>query len=70
MVSRGEIGFLIASLSHSSNTFTLRSNDGTILPSSEELFMVVVWAVVICTIFGPIAVGIVARRIKSEVLIR
>ncbi|CAG8948999.1 hypothetical protein HYFRA_00002127 [Hymenoscyphus fraxineus] len=66
MVSRGEIGFLIASLAQSSNAFTLRSKDGTRAPSSEELFIVVIWGVVICTIFGPVAVGVVARRIKSD----
>lgn len=63
MVARGEIGFLIASLSQSSGTLTLQ-NDGIIAvgASSEDLFLVIVWAVVLCTIAGPVVVGILVKR--------
>lgn len=67
MVSRGEIGFLIASLSQSSGTLALqKSNGAPAASSSEEIFMVVVWAVVICTLAGPITVGIIVRRLKGK----
>ena len=67
MIARGEIGFLIGSLSQSSGTLTLqlpdRSDDSV---SGEEIFLVVVWAVVLCTITGPIGVGIMVRRLKQQ----
>jgi Kef-type K+ transport system membrane component KefB len=67
MISRGEIGFLIASLSQSSGTLTLRQQNGSgsgTISSGEEIFLVIVWAVVICTIAGPIGVGIVVRNLR------
>jgi hypothetical protein len=66
MISRGEIGFLIASLSQSSGTLTLRQRNGVgTISSGEEIFLVIVWAVVICTIAGPIGVGIIVRRLRK-----
>lgn len=64
MIARGEIGFLIASLSQSSGTLTLRLNGNT-EPSGEDIFLVIVWAVAICTILGPIGVGIIVRQLKE-----
>lgn len=67
MIARGEIGFLIASLSQSSGTLTLRKRDGSDSQSSgEEIFLVIVWAVVLCTIAGPVGVGIIVRRIRQR----
>jgi Kef-type K+ transport system membrane component KefB len=66
MISRGEIGFLIASLSQSSGTLTLRQRSGSgTISSGEEIFLVIVWAVVTCTIAGPIGVGIIVRRLRK-----
>jgi Kef-type K+ transport system membrane component KefB len=66
MISRGEIGFLIASLSQSSGTLTLRQRNGSgTISSGEEIFLIIVWAVVICTIAGPIGVGIIVRRLRK-----
>jgi Kef-type K+ transport system membrane component KefB len=63
MVSRGEIGFLIASLSRSSGTLTLQQNGVTVGSSTgEDVFLVIVWAVMTCTIIGPVVVGIIVRR--------
>jgi Kef-type K+ transport system membrane component KefB len=67
MVARGEIGFLIASLSQSSGTLSLRSisdvaEKDTDIRDGEELFLVIVWAVVLCTIVGPVMIGSIARR--------
>ncbi|KAG0651460.1 hypothetical protein D0Z07_2055 [Hyphodiscus hymeniophilus] len=65
MVARGEIGFLIASLSQSSGVLALRYKENmTIESSGEELFLVIVWAVGICTIVGPLGVGLIIRRIR------
>jgi len=67
MIARGEIGFLIASLSQSSGTLTLRHRDGMETQNSgEEIFLVIVWAVVLCTISGPIGVGIIVRRLRGK----
>lgn len=52
MVARGEIGFLIASLSQSSGTLTLKATGQTPESSGEAVFLVIVWAVVLCTIIG------------------
>lgn len=63
MVARGEIGFLIASLSQSSGTLTLQQNGVTVDSSTgEDVFLVIVWAVMLCTIIGPVMVGIIVRR--------
>ena len=52
MVSRGEIGFLISSLS-----FTAHVID-------KNIFLVVTWAIMLCTIVGPIGVGLVVKRLR------
>ncbi len=67
MIARGEIGFLIASLSQSSGTLTLKERDGTDAENSGEgIFLVIVWAVVLCTIAGPVGVGIIVRRLRQR----
>jgi Kef-type K+ transport system membrane component KefB len=67
MIARGEIGFLIASLSQSSGTLTLKKRDGSdVQTSGEEIFLVIVWAVVLCTIVGPVGVGITIRRLRQQ----
>ena len=66
MVARGEIGFLIASLSQSSKTLTLRRKETMVNePAGEEIFLVIIWAVVVCTIVGPLGVGIIVKRIRA-----
>lgn len=57
MVARGEIGFLIASLSQSS---------GTLTPANEQIFLTIVWAVTICTVVGPVGVGIIVRKMDCD----
>lgn len=67
MVSRGEIGFLIASLSQSSGTLTYQfQNNIHGASSGEDIFLVITWAVVLCTITGPLGVGLVVRRLKKR----
>ncbi|KAL4804990.1 Sodium/hydrogen exchanger family-domain-containing protein [Aspergillus unguis] len=60
MVARGEIGYLIASLAESNQIFG-QTEPGT----SSETYLVVVWAISLCTLVGPISVGSLVRRVKS-----
>jgi len=56
MVSRGEIGFLISSVAEANGVF---GEEG----GSEE-FLVVTWAILLCTLIGPISVGLLVKRCK------
>lgn len=60
MVARGEIGFLISSIAESNGSFEISVAD-----QSSELFLVVTWAILICTIIGPLAVGLLVRRVRK-----
>ncbi|KXS97362.1 hypothetical protein AC578_9618 [Pseudocercospora eumusae] len=59
MVARGEIGFLISSVAESDGVFGSDEEEG-----SSELFLVVTWAILLCTLLGPIAVGLMVKRVK------
>lgn len=54
MVTRGEIGLLLAGLGRSSGVL------------SEDAFAIVIWAIVLCTLSGPIGVGFTLRKPKRE----
>lgn len=56
MVSRGEIGLLIAQLARGSGS----SGENGLL--GDEAFSVCIWAILLCTLVGPIGTGIVVRR--------
>ncbi|KAF8518617.1 Sodium/hydrogen exchanger family-domain-containing protein [Gautieria morchelliformis] len=68
MAARGEIGFLIASVAASHGIFSSSSASShasaSVPGTGDELYLVVVWAIVLCTIAGPVAVGGLVRRIK------
>ncbi|KAL2004881.1 hypothetical protein VTN00DRAFT_3154 [Thermoascus crustaceus] len=64
MVARGEIGYLIASVAETNNVFTHNSS-GSKRPSNTELYLVVVWAVSVCTLIGPMSVGTLVKRVKK-----
>ena len=65
MTARGEIGFLIASVAASTGLFdSASSQTGGQQSGSSEIYLVVIWAVVLCTIIGPLAVGTLVRRVK------
>jgi Kef-type K+ transport system membrane component KefB len=53
MVARGEIGFLISSISQSTGIF------------NPDLFLITTWAILLCTIIGPLIVGTLVRRVKN-----
>ena len=57
MVARGEIGFLIAAIAQSEGVFPAAA-------ASSDLYMTVIWAVVLCTLLGPVAVGLLVMRVK------
>ncbi|RAH42255.1 cation:proton antiporter [Aspergillus brunneoviolaceus CBS 621.78] len=60
MVARGEIGYLIASLAESKGIFGQGPTGG-----SSDTYLVVVWAISICTLLGPICVGTLVRRVQT-----
>ena len=59
MVARGEIGFLISSVAESNGIYNNDGDDGT-----SELFLVITWAILMCTVLGPVTVGLLVRRVK------
>ncbi len=59
MVARGEIGFLISSTAKSNHVFDSVADSG-----ATEIFLIVTWAIVICTIVGPLCVGLLVRRVR------
>lgn len=62
MTARGEIGFLIASLAETTGVF---SSDISTEPSkSSEIYLIATWAIVLCTIIGPLSVGMLVKRIR------
>jgi hypothetical protein len=63
MTARGEIGFLIASIAESQGIFSNISNPSGPTGSSQ-IYLVVVWAIVLCTMLGPLGVGLLVRRVK------
>lgn len=66
MISRGEIGFLIASIAESKGIFANTSSSrNTAQGDRSEIYLIVIWAVVLCTFIGPISVGTLARRLKK-----
>lgn len=60
MVARGEIGFLIAALAESKGVFGRPPND-----QPSELFLIVTWAISLCTVIGPICVGLLVNRVNQ-----
>lgn len=54
MVSRGEIGFLIANIGMSADIL------------SKAAFIVTMWAILLNTILGPIAVGLIVKLLGSK----
>ncbi|ETS02610.1 Sodium/hydrogen exchanger [Trichoderma reesei RUT C-30] len=62
MTARGEIGFLISSIAESNKIFSsANAEEG----KSSEIFLVVTWAIMLCTILGPLSLGLVVRRVKQ-----
>jgi Kef-type K+ transport system membrane component KefB len=60
MVARGEIGFLVSSIAQSNGIFQASGAE-----ASSDLFLVVTWAILICTVIGPVAVGLMVKRVRG-----
>lgn len=60
MVARGEIGFLISSLAESNGVFGTVEGGG-----SSDIFLVATWAILLCTIIGPVSIGAMVNRVKK-----
>ncbi|KAK6824741.1 hypothetical protein PG987_012235 [Apiospora arundinis] len=66
MVARGEIGFLISSVAESKGIFrTSSSSSASEEEGASEIFLIITWAIVVCTILGPLCVGLLVRRVKK-----
>lgn len=63
MTARGEIGFLIASLAETTGLFAA-SDTSKDLTGSSEIYLIVTWAIVLCTIIGPPSVGLLTKRVR------
>ncbi|RNJ58178.1 hypothetical protein D7B24_005135 [Verticillium nonalfalfae] len=61
MVARGEIGFLISALAESNGVLGRQPHEG----QPPELFLVITWAIVLCTIGGPVCVGLLVKRVNK-----
>ena len=61
MIARGEIGFLVSAIANSDGIFATSdaSSDGT-----SDIFLAVTWAIVLCTIVGPVGLGLLVRRVR------
>ena len=62
MCARGEIGFLISGVAESNGIFSVT---GEASQEPSDIFLVVTWAIVLCTILGPLGVGLSVRRVKK-----
>lgn len=60
MVARREVAFLIASVAESRGIFASSDQD-----QGGELYLIIVWAAVLCTMLGPLGVGMLVRRLKA-----
>ncbi|KAF4243336.1 hypothetical protein CNMCM6805_001345 [Aspergillus fumigatiaffinis] len=68
MVARGEIGYLIASLAEADGIFSPHSSSSPATSSQEvdsEIYLVVIWAITLCTFIGPPCVGLLVKRVKT-----
>jgi hypothetical protein len=63
MVARGEIGFLISSIAESKGIFGAQDSESS--PGSD-VFLIVSWAIVLCTVMGPICVGLCFWNIRRK----
>lgn len=60
MVARGEIGLLIAQLARGGSEHAPGGGVPGVL--SEEPFLLCIWAILLCTLVGPVALGYFVRR--------
>jgi hypothetical protein len=56
MVARGEISLLIVNVA--------RESSPDLMP--DQLFYLVIWATLLCTIIGPVVVGVIVKRLEKQ----
>jgi hypothetical protein len=61
MCARGEIGFLISGVAESKGVFSVT---GIASNTPSDIFLVVTWGIVLCTIVGPLGVGLSVCRVR------
>ena len=64
MVARGEIGFLISSLAESTGVFGGGQSASGSESGSSDMFLIVTWAILLCTVIGPVSVGVMVKRVR------
>lgn len=70
MTARGEIGFLISSLAESTGIFQSKNDGGSGLEAdrseqASEIFLIITWAIMLCTLLGPLCTGLLVKRVKA-----
>lgn len=65
MVSRGEIGYLISSLAEGQDVFSNGSTKRAETGKPSEIFLIVTWAITLCTIAGPVSMGLLVDRVRK-----
>ncbi|KAJ5492524.1 Na+/H+ antiporter, partial [Penicillium diatomitis] len=63
MIARGEIGYLIASVAESGGLFAQPEKGDS--GGDSEIYLIVIWAITLCTIIGPVCVGTLVKRVKK-----
>jgi hypothetical protein len=66
MVSRGEIGYLISAVAEGGGIFSediVQRNAPVGEPS--DIFLIVTWAITLCTIIGPLSMGFLVGRLRK-----
>ncbi|OJD19030.1 hypothetical protein AJ78_00981 [Emergomyces pasteurianus Ep9510] len=73
IVARGEIGFLISSLGESRGVFSPVEasysasgihTGGKHPAAASDIYLVITWAIMLCTAVGPVSVGTLVKRVK------
>lgn len=70
MVARGEIGFLISAIADTNGIFSAdisgqgKDYENHEASSPSDVYLIVTWAILLCTILGPLTLGSLAKRVK------
>jgi hypothetical protein len=65
MFARGEIASLISGVADPKWIFSASGSSGTSAGERSDVFLVVSWAIVLCTMTGPLGVGVVCAQGKE-----
>lgn len=64
MIARGEIGFLISALAATKGIFNGENKDVGAQTEESEIYLIVTWGILLCTIAGPVALGFLVKRVR------